>query len=131
MALHSDKRARAAYLDALFGALLPFMLSTTHGIYQVATATDREPPEDNPTLWQASPPRSSHIRIEDIKDCTFIHYGASANRYTIAMLLNGTHCCTLVDCGASTSIISCGLADQLRLPISPAPPDIIFTGASG
>ena len=131
MALRSDKRARAAYLDALFGASLPSLPSTTHGVYQVATATDDKSPEDHPALWRASPPRSSRFRAEDIKDCTFIRYGASANHYTIAVLLNGTRCRALIDCGASTSIISRGLADQLGLPISTTPPDITFTGASG
>ena len=59
MALRSDKRARAAYLDALFGASLPSLPSSTHGVYKVATATDGKPPEDHPALWQASPLRSS------------------------------------------------------------------------
>ena len=130
MALRLDKRAHVAYLDALFGASLLSLLSTTHGVYQVATTTDDKSPEDHPALWRASPPRRSCFRAEDIKDCTFIRYQASANHYTIAVLLNGTHCRALIDCGASTSIISLGFADQLGLPISPAPLEITFTGAS-
>ena len=61
MALRSDKRARAAYLDALFGASLPSLPSTTHCIYQVATATDNKSPEDHPNLWRASLPCSSRF----------------------------------------------------------------------
>ena len=118
MALRSYKRARAAYLDALFGASLPSLLST-HGVYQVTTVTDGEPPEDHTTLWWANPLHSSWFQAEDIKNCTFICYGASTNHYTIAVLLNGTHCRALIDCGASTSIISRGLVDHLGLPISP------------
>ena len=97
MALRSDKRAGAAYFDALFGAFLPSLPSTTHGVYQVTTATDDKPPEDHPALWKASTPRSSCFRAEEIKDCTFIHCCANTKHYTIAMLLNGTRCCALID----------------------------------
>ena len=84
MVLRSDKRACAAYLNALFGALLPSLLSNSHGVDQVATATDGKPPEDHLALWRASLPRSSCFQAEDIKDCTFIRYRACTNHYTIA-----------------------------------------------
>ena len=64
MALRSDKRARAAYLDALFGALLPSLPSTTHGVYQVATVTDDKSPADHPALWRATGPGGGPVSTE-------------------------------------------------------------------
>ena len=124
-----SKQARTAFLDAHFGLTSRALPPAPHAVYQVATETIT--PEPGGTVWRASPPRSSRLDIAAAKDFTNVRYNGVGSHYIIALLLNGNRCRGVVDCGASTSLISRGLAETLGLRFTAPPADVTFKSAAG